>query len=175
MKDEVGVAIERLQLFNHIIREWHVANASVLGCADVSADICASDRNCPSSKVYVLPFKRGQFRESKSGANRDEDQSAFHVRGTCVDNFCDFVLLEKTKCWRRGAKLTKPRDRFECVPFNGSREALAKHRETIVDRLVAISALQLLGFVSFDVSRRYLIELLSSKERDETRGQDVFL
>ena len=85
------------------------------------------------------------------------------------------MLLEKTKRRWRSFELAKARDGFDDAPLNSRGQTFAEHRETIVDRLVAIATLQLLAFVRLNVRRRDLVESLMAEERDKTRGQDIFL
>lgn len=175
VEDDVGVVIKRLQLFNHVIRERYVSNPSVFRSSDVAAYIRSADRDRSSTEVHVLPFKRGQFREAQTGTSGREDEDTFHVRRTRLDDSFDFMLLEKTKCWRRSFQLAKARDGFDDAPLNSRGQTFAEHRETIVYRLVAVSTLQLLAFVCLNVRCCDLIEPLMTEERDETRGQDIFL
>lgn len=175
VKDDIGIAIKRLEFFDHIIRERHVSDSSILRSSDVTADICAADHDGSSPEVHVLPFERREFRESHARTSGREDEDAFHVVRARLDDFCDFMFLEKTKRWRRGFELAKARDGFDDLPFDSCRQTLTKNRETIVDRLVAVATLQLLAFIRLNVRRRDFVEFLMAEERHETRGQDVFL
>ncbi len=175
VEDNIAITIKRFQFLNHVIREWHVSDSSILRSSDVATDIRAADRDRTSTRVYVLPFESGQFRETQTGADGGEDEDAFHVIRARLDDSFNFMLLEKTKRWRCGFELAKARDGFDDAPLNSRGQTFAKHRETVVHRLVAIPALQLLAFVRLDVRRRDLIEFLMAEERDKTRRQDVFL
>ena len=85
------------------------------------------------------------------------------------------MLLEKTKRWRRSFELAKARDGFDNAPLNCRGQTFTKYSETIVDRLVAVAALQLLAFIRLDIRRRDLVEPLMAEERIKTRRQDIFL
>ena len=125
--------------------------------------------------VHVLQFERRQFRETQTGTRGREDEDAFHVIRTRLDDSFDFMLLEKAKRRRRSLEVAKTWDRFDNAPLNSRRQTLTQHRETIVYRLVAVPALQLLAFVRLDVRRCDLVESLMAEERYKTRRQDIFL